>query len=419
MTNHGRLAPDSLDSIAVIVDLVRTGEATSRSEIMRITGLSKAIVMQRVGELVARGFLSETIAPSTGGRPPKRLRFRSDAGHLLVADIGVTSIDAAIADLSGTLITHVSEVADVAAGPDVVLSRLEAILAQMITESKPPGDAWGLGIGVPGPVEFRTGHPMSPPIMPGWDRYPIRERLMRSQGVPVWVDNDVNIMALGEWRYGAARGHDNVIFVKVGTGIGSGIIADGVIHRGAQGSAGDIGHMQVRDDVTVMCRCGKSGCLESFAGGGAIARDGLELANSGQSKQLARIAKQFGSVDARAVMEAATMGDASSVELLDRSARLIGLTLSGLVNFFNPSLVVIGGGIANTGDAYLARIRQMIYGRSAPLATRDLEVQLSQLGDRAGVMGAASMVLDQLFSAAHLGRWIDSGRPAGLQIVAA
>ena len=139
-----------------------------------------------------------------------------------------------------------------------------------------PGALWGIGIGVPGPVEFATGRPVSPPIMPGWDGYPIRERFAARYGAPVWVDNDVNVLALGEWRSGVAAGHDDVVVVKIGTGIGAGIISGGRLHRGAQGSAGDVGHIQVVDDPAVVCRCGNIGCLEALAGwrGARAARRG-------------------------------------------------------------------------------------------------------------------------------------------------
>ena len=410
---------ESLDAIVAILELVRRGRAHSRTEIVERTGLSRAIVTQRVNELLARGFVFETAAPSTGGRPPRQLEFRADAGHTLVADIGATSIDVALADASGRLLAHHGEPADVAAGPVIVLGRVEALFDRLLAESQPPGPLWGLGIGLPGPVEFRTGHPASPPIMPGWDGYPVREHFTERHGVPVWVDNDVNIMALGEWRRGAARGHRNLIFVKVGTGIGSGIISNGLIHRGAQGSAGDIGHIRVVAETEEVCRCGNVGCLEALAGGGAIGRDAAALARDGRSERLAGILEDQAALSARDVAQAASMGDAAALELLQRSGRLLGQTLAGLVNFFNPSLILIGGGVAGAGDAYLATVREMIYARSAPLATRDLVVQLSRLGHRAGVTGAASMVLDQLFSAEHLGRWIDKGQPAGLEIAAA
>ena len=216
-----------------------------------------------------------------------------------------------------------------------------------------------------------------------------------------------------------AQGHRNFLFVKVGTGIGSGIISDGQIHRGAQGSAGDIGHIKVVGETGQECRCGKVGCLEALAGGGAIGRDGTTAARAGRSARLASRLEHATTLTAQDVGEAALMGDGVAHELIMRSGRLLGQTLAGLVNFFNPSLIVIGGGVARAGDAYLATIREVIYARSAPLATRDLQVRLSALDDKAGVMGAATMVLDQLFSAEQLSHWIDRGQPAGMQIAAA
>jgi glucokinase-like ROK family protein len=410
---------ESLEAIIAILELVRRGRAHSRSELIERTGLSRAIVTQRVNELLARGFLVETVAPSTGGRPPRQLRFRADGGHVLVADIGATSIDVAVADATGTVLARLGETADVADGPDVILGRVGSLFETLLEEHGAPGELWGMGIGVPGPVEFRTGHPISPPIMPGWEGYPVREYFRDRHNVPVWVDNDVNIMALGESREGLAQEHDNFIFVKVGTGIGSGIVSNGLIHRGAQGSAGDIGHVQVVDGRGSVCRCGKVDCLEALAGGAALARDGRELAERGESERLAAVLRERGVITARDVIRAARAGDPTAVRLVDHSARLVGQTLAGLANFFNPSLIVIGGGVAHAGDAYLATVRQVIYARSTALATRELIVQLSRLGGRAGVIGAASMVLDQLFAEAQLARWIDAGRPAVLQEEAA
>lgn len=410
---------ESLEAIVAILESVRRGRAHSRAELVERTGLSRSIVSQRVNDLLARGFLVESIARSTGGRPPRQLRFRADAGHLLVADIGATSIDVALADAAGRILARRGESADVAAGPEVILGRVDALFEQLLSEHAAPGELWGLGIGVPGPVEFRTGQPISPPIMPGWEGYPVRGRFVERHRVPVWVDNDVNIMALGEWRVGLAQGRHDFIFVKVGTGIGSGIVSNGLIHRGAQGSAGDIGHIQVVGGNGEICRCGKLDCLEALAGGAALARDGAALARTRESERLARILDEGGDITARDVIRAARVGDAAALRLLDRSATLVGQTLAGLANFFNPSLIVIGGGVARAGDAYLATIRQVIYGRSTALATRELLVQMSPLGNRGGVIGAASMVLDELFSEAQLGRWIDDGRPAALPVVAA
>jgi hypothetical protein len=259
----GPLPDEALDALIAVLDEVRLGRSRSRSELVDRTGLSRSIVAQRVGELLDRGLVVEgDTGPSTGGRPPRRLTFRGDAGHVLVADLGASSIDVAVTTLDGRILAHIDEPADIADGPEVALARVEHLFEQLRASSRGiPGRPWGIGIGVPGPVEFRTGRPISPPIMPGWDGYPIRERFAARHGAPVWVDNDVNVLALGESRSGVAAGHDDVVVVKIGTGIGAGIISGGRLHRGAQGSAGDVGHIQVSDDPAVVCRCGNVGCL--------------------------------------------------------------------------------------------------------------------------------------------------------------
>ena len=396
-------APERIAGLAAILDYVRAHGSTTRTELASATGLSRAVVVQRVSELVERGLLeSGEIGPSTGGRAPRTVRFRSSAGHLLVADLGATSIDVAVVDLSSTVLAHASEPADVAAGPGVVLRRVEVLLEQCLAEvDELPGALLGIGIGVPGPVEFGSGRPVAPPIMPGWDQYDLRGHFA-SYAVPIWVDNDVNVMALAEIRAGIARGHENVVFIKIGTGIGAGIVVRGMLHRGAQGCAGDVGHIQVTDDQSVICRCGNVGCLEALAGGAALARDGEALAQDGRSPHLAKVLEDKGAVEARDVAVAASHGDVASIELITNAGRLVGSMLAGIVNFFNPSLVVIGGGVAGSGDLLLATIRESVYRRSLPLATRDLLITRSSLRDLAGVTGAAAMVTDQLFAPPRL-----------------
>jgi glucokinase-like ROK family protein len=414
------LPDESLDALVTVLDEVRLGRSRSRAEIADRTRLGRGIVTQRVTELVNRGLVLEgELGPSTGGRPPRQLAFQADAGRVLVADLGATSIDVALTNLAGHVIAHYAEPSDIAAGPAAVLGRVDELFAELVRTAR--GGAapiWGVGIGVPGPVEFGTGRPISPPIMPGWDDYPVRERFAEQYDAPVWVDNDVNILALGEWRSGIAQGHDNVVVVKIGTGIGAGIISDGRLHRGAQGSAGDVGHIQVVDDARVICRCGNVGCLEALAGGAAIGRNGEAAAREGRSERLREALDQFGQLTAEDVARAAAFGDSVSVELLGAAGRRVGLMLASVVNFFNPSLIIIGGGVAQSGDQLLAAIRETVYRRSLPLATRDLLIQRSSLGGLGGVIGASALVVDQMFSRESLARWIELGRPAGMPEVA-
>jgi glucokinase-like ROK family protein len=411
---------EALEALITVLDEIRFGRCHSRSELVTRTGLGRAIVAQRVGELIDRGLVTEgDVGPSTGGRPPRQLTFRADGGHILVADLGATSIDVAVTTLDGRILGHRDEPARIEAGPATCLDRVDVLFESLLrTTQDLPGRLWGIGIGVPGPVEFRTGRPISPPIMPGWDDYPIRDRFASRYRAPVWVDNDVNVLALGEWRSGVAAGHDNVVVVKIGTGIGAGIISDGHLHRGAQGSAGDVGHIQVSDDPSIVCRCGNVGCLEALAGGAAIGRAGEAAARDGRSARLLTALEQHGSVTAEVVARAASYGDPVAVTLLQSAGRRVGSMLASVVNFFNPSLIVIGGGVANSPDQLLAAIRETIYGRSLPLATRELLIQRSSLGGLAGVIGASSMVVDQLFARDAIGRWIEAGEPFGAPDVA-
>ena len=410
--DRAALPEETLDALVAVLDEIRLGRARSRGDLVAGTGLSRGVVAQRVSELVDRGLIVEgERGPSTGGRPPRQLAFRGDAGHVLVADLGATSIDVAVTTLDGRILAHQDEPADIAAGPEVALARVEELFDDLrAPRRRLPGRLWGVGIGVPGPVEFRTGRPIFPSIMPGWDNYPVRERLEARYGAPVWVDNDVNVLALGEWRSGVAAGHDNVIVVKIGTGIGAGIISDGRLHRGAQGSAGDVGHIHVSDDRSVVCRCGNTGCLEALAGGEALGRVGAAAARDGRSPRLRAVLETRGTVTAEDVANAASFGDAVAMDLLQTAGRRVGLMLASVVNFFNPSMVVIGGGVAQSGDVLLASIREVVYGRGLPLATRDLLVQRSSLGSLAGVIGGSAMVVDQLFSRESLARWESPAR---------
>ena len=415
----GRYAPlpdEALDALVTVLDEIRLGRSSSRSELVARTGLGRAIVAQRVGELIERGLVAEgDVGPSTGGRPPRQLTFRAEGGHVLVADLGATSIDVAVTTLDGRILGHHDEPARSRPAPSAASTASTRSSSRCSGRPRPCRvGCGGSASACPGPVEFETGRPISPPIMPGWDGYPIRERFAARYGAPVWVDNDVNVLALGEWRSGRAAGHDNVVVVKIGTGVGAGIISDGHLHRGAQGSAGDVGHIQVTDDPAVVCRCGNIGCLEALAGGAALGRAGEAAARDGRSPRLRRPSTSVDRSPRRTSRGPHRSAIRSRWRSLQEAGRRVGSMLASVVNFFNPSLIVIGGGVANSPDQLLAAIRETVYRRSLPLATRDLLVQRSSLGGLAGVIGASSMVVDQLFSRESIGRWIEAGEPSGV-----
>ena len=408
-----RVPGEQVASVVAVLDAVRSGAAATRPELVRVTGLGRNVIAQRVDYLLGSGLLLEGSAgPSQGGRAPRQLAFSAAAGHVLVAELGATSLDVAVTDLNGRIVQALDEPSDITMGPQAVLGRVAELFEMVLDQLPTRPQIWGVGVGLPGPVEFASGRPVVPPIMPGWDGFDVRGFFEEQFSAPVWVDNEVNLMALGEFRNGLARDHSDIVYLKVGTGIGAGLISQGRLHRGALGSAGDIGHIKMGSD-SVICRCGKRGCLEAMAGGAALGRQGEESARSGKSELLAGVLAAQGFVSARDVGDAARHGDAHAIDLLTHSASQVGEAVSLLVNVFNPSLVLIGGGVGDAGDLYMAELRRTVLGSSLPLATRDLRILSSPTGDQAGLRGAAFMVIDKLLCGELLPEWLVDGSPAG------
>lgn len=382
---------------AQLLRLLRDGGAQSRAQLGEAIDLSKskvAVELDRLGELSL--IQLQGLAASRGGRR-SHLVALSDELRFVGIDIGATSIDVGVTDAHLRLLAHESAPMDVRSGPKAVLGKAQDMLAKMRAEGG-AFDVHGVGVGVPGPVSQREGAPVVPPIMPGWNHFPVRDTLSAAVGAPVMVDNDVNIMALGELHSGTARSVDDFLFVKVGTGVGCGIVIGGKVYRGVNGSAGDIGHIRV-EDTGPLCTCGNEGCLEAFFGGAALARDAEAMARSGRSPHLAERLAVAGRLTAEDVGTAAAAGDPGAVVLIRDGGRRLGQALATLVSFFNPGLVVIGGGVAGLGHQLLAEIRGVVYRRSLPLATGNLPIVLSELGNTAGVVGAARLVSDSVFTA--------------------
>ena len=386
-----------------VLHLVRTGQARTRAEASRIGNLGPTVVSRCVGQLIDLGLIynGDTTA-SNGGRAARQLCFNAAAGMLLVAEFGATAVTVGFTDLAGKMLATTGGPWRIEDGPDASIDHVVALMRTLQPDVS-GRDVWGVGVGLPGPVEFATGRPTSPPIMPGWDGYDVRARLREALGAPVWVDNDVNVMALGELRAGAAFGERDVVVMKIGTGIGAGLISEGRIHRGAQGSAGDVGHVPVVDArLDVLCRCGKRGCLEAVAGGAAIVRDGHAAAVEGRAQFLDNVLSSGRAIGVSDIIDGAAHGDAACVALLTTAAHQIGDVLVIIVHIYNPSLIVLGGSVTSAGDGFLAAIRQQVFLRSSPLATRDLRIVRSMLGQLGAAIGTAHMVLDELFDPDYL-----------------
>ncbi|MGP4110999.1 ROK family transcriptional regulator [Streptomyces sp. 4N509B] len=381
---------------ARVLKLLRDEGPLSRVELADRLGVSRTTMAAEVGRLAELG-LAERAGPaaSRGGRRSTLVDLPAGLRFVGIA-IGATAMSVAVTDGRLAVLGQRYVEMDVRLGPEHVLARALEVIRKVLAEQGVERPA-GLGIGVPGPCDFHSGVPVSPPIMPGWDGYPVRDTLARELGCPVLLDNDVNVMALGEQHSGVARTARDFLFVKIGTGIGCGIVVDGQLYRGVDGCAGDIGHIRV-EEFGPTCACGNTGCLEAFFGGAALARDATAAARAGRSPALAALLAERGELNAADVATAITQGDAHAVQLMRDGGHRVGWVLASLVSFFNPGLIVIGGRVARLGHPLLAEIRGVVYRRSLPLATGNLPVVLSEMGDDAGVVGAAALISEAVFA---------------------
>jgi predicted NBD/HSP70 family sugar kinase len=382
-----------------MLQLVRQGRATTRAELVELTGLSRSTVGHRIDALLASGLLVAAGAQtSTGGRPPTLLAFDPGVGIVLAADLGVTRCHAAVTDLDANVLAELTEEIAVDDGPQAILPWLVERFDELLRQAGRPRDAVrAVGVGLPAPVDVATGRPVHPPLMPAWNDHPVAQWLSAELGAPVLVDNDVNVMALGEHRL-AWPETDELLFVKAGTGIGAGIVSRGELHRGADGAAGDLGHIRTSRAEGIVCVCGNAGCLEAIAGGNALA---ARLTQAGMP-----------AANARDVAARLREGDRTAIALVRQAGRDIGDVLAGIVNFINPTLVVFGGEIADAGEDLLAGVREVVYERSAPLATRRLTVAHTAAGALAGVAGAAVMAIEHALAPAAVDEALAAGAVA-------
>ncbi|WP_371785287.1 ROK family transcriptional regulator [Streptosporangium subroseum] len=367
-----------------VLRLIRTGEASTRADIGRVTGLSRPAVSLRVTELLDRRLVVEdSEGPSTGGRPPTRLVFNASGGVVLVASLGASRAQIAVCDLAGTVLARTGLAVDVEEGPDVVLPLVMQTWSELLGD-RPLSAVRGVGMGVPATVEFAAGRTESARIMAGWTGVAVPPIIAARFPAPVFLDNDVNVIAIGEHREIYAGEADDLLFIKISTRIGSGVIAGGEILRGALGAAGEIGHIPVRDGGGVLCRCGNIDCVDSVASGTAILRD--LRARGHDVKNLA---------DVVALVRA---GDAETMTVVRNAARMLGEVVASAVNLLNPSVVVLGGDVAETFQPMVSGVREVVHRRSTALATRNLRIERSRLGPGAGIIGCAHMVLDHILS---------------------
>ncbi|SMO89582.1 ROK family transcriptional regulator [Paracoccus laeviglucosivorans] len=370
------------DAGSAIYQLVRRGQAETQRDIEAETGLSRGTATQRISELIAAGLLIEgPTRASGGGRPARGFLVNPHYRNVVGVDLGESQGRACLFDLSGAKLDQQVFALDLRADPGVTLDRVEDAVAMLDVSAMRSAPIAAVGLSVPAPLDVASGRVAMPSVMYGWENLDIRQALGARIGLPVAVDNDVNLLCLAEQRLNWPNCR-NFAFIKIGTGIGCGIMVGGRLMRGASGTAGDLGHIQHGLQPAPLCRCGKEGCTEAHAAGWALARDLRGLG--------------FDCQDARDVMALWLRGEPEALAALNRGSRVLGKVAADLVAMVNPQVLVIGGQLARAGEAMLAGVRELIYQRCLPLATQQLVIALAAETDDLGVLGAACLAMDEI-----------------------
>ena len=366
---------------AGLLAFIRDGKASSRPGLERVSGLSRVTVVQRLHYLLDAGLVVEGDAiEASGGRPARILRANPEFAVVLAADVGESVVRVAATDLSPRIVAETTVDLDVASGPQTTLTEIVRAARKLLRDiGRSRGRVLGVGLSLPAPVNHAAGRVVGPSVMRGWDSFDVCGFLGDELGFPALVDNDVNLMALSEYRQFWPR-VEHFLFIKAGTGIGSGIILNGAVYRGARGASGDIGHIQFDEVSAPLCRCGKFGCVEARAAGWAIARD---LRGNG-----------FNAHNARDVIDLLEQRVPDCIRRIREAGRVLGEVAADVVSVLNPTTIVVGGTLSRAGEHLLAGVKELIYRRSLPLALDSLGVFPARSDDRGGILGAAHLAID-------------------------
>ncbi|EST37327.1 transcriptional regulator [Streptomycetaceae bacterium MP113-05] len=364
-----------------VVRAVRTAGSLTQAEIARSTGLSAATVSNIVRELKDGGTVDVT-PTSAGGRRARSVSLSGDAGTVVGVDFGHSHLRVAVGNLAHQVLAEEAEPIDVDASAHEGFDRAEALVHRLLKATRISLEkVVGVGLGVPGPIDVETGALGSTAILPGWAGTRPRQELAERLGVPVYVDNDANLGALGEKVWGSGRGATDLAYIKIASGVGAGLVINNQIYRGPGGTAGEIGHITL-DESGPVCRCGNRGCLETFT----AARYVLPLLYSSHGPDITM----------PAVVRLARDGDPGCRRVVADIGRTIGSGVASLCNLLNPSRIVLGGDLVEAGDLLLDPVRDSVARYAIPSAARQLTVAPGTLGGRAEVLGALALVLSEM-----------------------
>lgn len=382
-----------------VLDLIRKGETVSRAQIVKESGLSAPTVTRIVDDLIREeGLVREAgMGDSKGGRPPILIQLRNETNAVVGVDLGTTAIRGVLADLSAGILSEVETYTPVEEGFDTVMESVAKVVDRLLsTEPAKKKRIHGIGMAVAGLINSRTKMVEFSPDF-DWENVDIHQALNGRFGLPVIFENVSRVMAMGELWYGKGGSYRDFVCVNVGYGIGAGIVTDRRPFGGAEGLAGEFGHITLEKDSPIQCKCGNYGCLEALASGHGIALAAQRALESGRESMLrSECEGDLSLVTAKMVSQAADAGDELAHEILFGAARYVGIGIATLINLFNPQAVFIGGGVAQGSELFFSTVKEVVAKREMPRHAHAVEILPVTHRLNAAVMGAVSLILDKV-----------------------
>lgn len=371
---------------SIVLNKIRKAESISRAQIAKETSLTPPTVSSIVKELMEQGLVKESmLGHSSGGRKPTMLHINTTAFYVIGVDAGPQTVKCALTDLTGRILHHTSSLLKKPITNEQFISTLKENIYDLLQSTEISQEQIiGIGVAMHGAVEVKTGTSLVAPIL-NLKNIPIKFRLEEEFNITVKVENDARAMALGESWFGGHGDADSMVAVNLGRGVGAGIVINGKLYHGAQGIAGELGHMTI-DINGEICECGNRGCLQTFASGAAIAKRAEK-----------QIKENTGNKTGKEIFESAENGDQSSINLLQETGEIIGIGLTNLIHLINPGEIVLGGGVMKSEKYIMPAILRTIQQRSLTAEARQTKVTVTKLGDQATLLGAVSLLLVELF----------------------
>jgi len=401
-----------LNKTLKIFNLIRHKGALAPFEISELLSIPKSTVSMGLKQLLTYGIIRKK---KIVGSKRAKFKINEHAGYVAGIDLGQTHLYIGIFNLDGDLVDSIREkIILIDKEPYTIVNKIIENLKYLIDKNSIELESFlAVGLGVPAVVDYKHKVLISPPVMPKWDNYFFTDNISQIFSCPVYIDNDVNIMALGEKKKGIGVDIDNFLMIKVATGIGMGIIVSNKIYRGDVGSAGDIGHIGV-DGNENKCWCGNIGCLEASASSRGLVKKAYDLLESNASDFLLNAQKRQGNIDIETIIKGSLEGNHECQNIIHDAARDIGEVLSKLVNAFNPKLIILDGELVMSGERFLAIIKESIYKRSTPLSTSKLEIKKSKLSGNNAIIGAAFLAINELFDNENIKDILKNSKIEGL-----